>query len=295
MKTRLSILLACAVTVSCVADAERDQIDRTEQAVSCPPKLAYYPVRGKHNHGYDKTAGNSSLWTCGSANSNSDFVAGDHIGNDIWAAEGTPVVATTNGKLTLVGFSSYSGNKVTIIDDCGYYHFFCHLQKLAPGLSNGARIAAGTVIGYVGKTGTASNGVVHLHYSIYPDGNYNAGVNPWSYCKAVEVDVCSIPGSAPPPPACTPTPEVCNGKDDDCDGKVDEDGVCAVSPVDVPPGDVTPVEAVPPNAAPSDPPTVDPDDPADNALAGSCSHSGRDSNTALALLVITGLALLRRR
>jgi len=221
-----SIVFAGLVAqLACVAPHESydEPVGEIEQAVKCPPKLVYYPVRGKHNNGYDKTAGNSSLWSCGNAYSNSDFVSGDHLGNDVWAAEGTPVVAATSGKFTLVGYTSYSGNKVTIIDDCGWYHFYTHFQKLGPGIStasNGTRATAGQIIGYVGKSGTASNGVVHLHYSLYPDGNYSAGVDPYPYLRAVENDVCSVPGS------CTPTPETCNGKDDDCDGAVDEDDVC---------------------------------------------------------------------
>jgi murein DD-endopeptidase MepM/ murein hydrolase activator NlpD len=167
----------------------------TEQAVSCNPTLRQYPVRGRHNHGYDSTAGNASLWTCDDARSNSDFVAGDHLGNDIWAAEGTPVVATVSGTLVLTGWSSYSGNKVTIADGCGWYHFYAHLKSIAPGMVNGRHVTAGDVIGSVGKTGTASNGVVHLHYSIYPAGNYNAGRNPWPYTHAVEHDVCNLPGT----------------------------------------------------------------------------------------------------
>jgi hypothetical protein len=288
MFSRARILLCSAFLVSCAADIDRDQIDRTEQPVKCSPKLAYYPVRGKHNNGYDKTAGNSSLWSCGNANSNTDFVKGDHLGNDIWAAEGTPVVATTNGTYTLVGSSSYSGNKVTIIDDCGWYHFYCHLQKLGPGVSsasNGKRVTAGTVIGYVGKTGTASNGVVHLHYSTYPDGNYNSGVDPYPYLKVVESDVCTIPGMAP---ACTPTKEVCDGKDNDCDGKIDEDGVCAVTPVEgIPPEepiDVAPIaEADPPN---SDAP--DEDDPMKGSLEanGGCNYAPTTTSSAAWLLLV---------
>ena len=172
-----------------------DETAEVAQEITCSPSIAVYPVRGKHNNGYDSTAGNHSQWTCDAAHSNSDFVAGDHLGNDIWADEGTPVVATASGTLVMTGWSSYSGNKVTILDACGWYHFMCHLQKLAPGIQNGARVSAGQVIGYVGKTGTASNGVVHLHYSLYPNNNYNAGIDPWSRLHAVEANVCSSPST----------------------------------------------------------------------------------------------------
>lgn len=155
-----------------------------------------YPVRGLHNTGYDRSldGGSRASWNCNRGSSNSDFVAGDHLGIDIWAAEGTPVAATVGGTLTLTGWSDYSGNKVTIKTSTGWYHFFCHLKSIASGMVNGKVVKAGDIIGYVGKTGTASNGVVHLHYSLYPDGNYNRGINPWSLLYAKELNVCSTPG-----------------------------------------------------------------------------------------------------
>ena len=55
----------------------------TGAAVTCDPVVTRYPVRGRHNHGYDRTAGDSSMWSCDDAHSNEDFVGGDHIGNDI--------------------------------------------------------------------------------------------------------------------------------------------------------------------------------------------------------------------
>jgi len=196
---RREIWRACAwlgvlCSVGCdrgLADEASVPVSQVVEAVTCDVKLARYPVMGRHNNGYDSTAGDHSLWSCGDANSNSDFIAGDHLGNDIWAEEGTPVVATVAGQLTLTGFSDYSGNKVTIVDDCGWYHFYAHLQSIAPGMMDGVRVQPGDVVGAVGKTGTASNGVVHLHYSIYPDGNYDAGINPWPALHAVEQNVCA--------------------------------------------------------------------------------------------------------
>jgi Peptidase family M23 len=196
-----TLLFACADVNDIASDnpnASELGTSETSEPVSCNPKLVYYPVRGRHNNGYDPTAGDSSQWTCNADHSNSDFIPGDHLGNDIWAARGTPVVATVSGRLTLVGFTAYSGNKVTIIDSCGWYHFSTHLDSIAPGITNNKQIAAGTVIGYVGSSGTAAHNTVHLHYSIYPDGDYNAGIDPWPYLKAVESSVCD--GNSPPPP-----------------------------------------------------------------------------------------------
>ncbi|THU37061.1 M23 family metallopeptidase [Niastella caeni] len=169
-----------------------------------------YPVRGKHNTGYDRSldGGSKASWNCDRGYSNSDYVAGDHLGIDIWAAEGTPVAATVSGTLTLVGWSDYSGNKVTIKTSTGWYHFFCHLKSIKSGISNGKTVKAGDIIGYVGKTGTASNGVVHLHYSLYPDGNYNRGINPWSLLYAKELNVC---GTTTPTPTIKVLDDFTNG------------------------------------------------------------------------------------
>jgi len=185
---------ACSSNVS-TGDGREDEVGEVTQATTCGVTLLKYPVEGPHNNGYDSTAGDSSQWSCDDGHSNTDYVGGDHLGNDIWAAEGTPVVATVNGTLKLTGWSDYSGNKVTIVDGCGWSHFYCHLQSIAPGIGNGVNVTAGQVIGYVGKTGTASNGVVHLHYSIYPDGNYDAGIDPWPALHAVEHSTC---GNAKP-------------------------------------------------------------------------------------------------
>jgi hypothetical protein len=158
--------------------------------------ISVFPVRGEHNSGYDAATNCApSSWNCNRQYSNSDFIAGDHLGIDIWAAEGTPVAATVSGTITLTGWSDYSGNKVTVRTSTGWYHFFCHLKSIASGISNGVTVTAGQIIGYVGHTGTASNGVTHLHYSLYPDGVYDNAINPHSLLYAVEQNVCSTGGT----------------------------------------------------------------------------------------------------
>jgi len=152
--------------------------------------VTVFPVRGPHNLGYEAPFHQAGQWSCDDAYSNSDFVAGDHLGNDIWAARNTPVAATADGTLVLTGFSDYSGNKVTIQTADGWEHFMCHMDHLAPGIANGVHVTAGQIVGYVGNTGTASNGVIHLHISVYPPGDYDAGVDPWPLLHAVEHGVC---------------------------------------------------------------------------------------------------------
>ncbi len=175
--------------------------DENPPPTCAEPLMTYFPVRGRHETGYQSnpSSGNSSIWTCDDANSNSDYFSaggcghsGGHYGNDIWAAEGTPVVASVSGEVVQAELSSYSGNQVRIRDACGWSHYSIHLQRIADGIQVGRHVDAGEVIGYVGHTGSASNGVVHLHFSIYPQ-NYCQGINPWPYLHQVEQNVCSLP------------------------------------------------------------------------------------------------------
>lgn len=93
-----------------VTDPDREtEVSTVDQPVTCGAQVRVFPVRGRHNVGYDSTAGDHGQWTCNAGHSNSDFVAGDHLGNDIWAAEGTDVVATVNGTLELTAPGSQPG------------------------------------------------------------------------------------------------------------------------------------------------------------------------------------------
>lgn len=155
--------------------------------------------------------------------------------------------------------------------------------------------------GHLGKTGTASNGVVHLHYSTYPDGNYNAGVDPYPYLKVVENDVCWVPGT------CKPTTEICNGKDDDCDGKIDEGEVCAAkdagadaaSDADAGEGDAASDAAsdADPEEGDAGPPlsSPTPDDEATTEDSAGCSHSARAPSTGLFVLALAAALVSRAR
>jgi hypothetical protein len=200
------LIASCRKTADKTPQKTLETQHNQEERGSVAPKttaaatIDVYPVRGLHNNGYDHSldGGSRASWNCNRDYSNSDFVAGDHLGNDIWAAEGTPVAATVGGTLVLTGWSDYSGNKVTIRTSTGWSHFFCHLKSIASGMVNGKVVKAGDIIGYVGNTGTASNGVIHLHYSLYPDNVYDNAINPWNLLYAKELNVCS---STPPPPS----------------------------------------------------------------------------------------------
>ena len=59
--------------------------DDTKEETSGPATIDVFPVRGLHNSGYDRSldGGSKASWNCNRGYSNSDFVAGDHLGIDI--------------------------------------------------------------------------------------------------------------------------------------------------------------------------------------------------------------------
>lgn len=89
-----------------------------------------------------------------------------HVGNDIFAARGTPVVAPVGGRLRTAS-GSIAGLALYLEGDDGVTYYFAHLDSLA---RTGGHVDAGTLIGAVGNTGNASSLPPHLHISISPGG-----------------------------------------------------------------------------------------------------------------------------
>jgi murein DD-endopeptidase MepM/ murein hydrolase activator NlpD len=101
----------------------------------------------------------------------------DYPAADIFAACGTTVVAPTSGvvqEVTLVDVWSSNdddpatrgGISVAIVGDDGVRYYGSHLSGLEPSIVPGARVATGTVLGRVGRTGNAAGTPCHLHFGI---------------------------------------------------------------------------------------------------------------------------------
>lgn len=109
-----------------------------------------------------------------------------HEGIDIGAAEGQPVYAVRAGvisKLWVDSPTNRGGNSFRLTSSDGTYFFYGHLSAFADGLTAGARVEAGQVLGYIGHTGNAGT-VNHLHFEIHPNGG--AAVNPFASLRAVD-------------------------------------------------------------------------------------------------------------
>lgn len=123
-----------------------------------------------------------------------------HLGHDLMAAVGTPVIAVESGKVEALGWNQYGGWRIGIRSFDGLrYHYYAHLRQNRPyaeGLELGDTVMAGDVIGYVGRTGYSAtentNGIEqsHLHYGLQlifdesqKEGNGEIWVDVYQLCR----------------------------------------------------------------------------------------------------------------
>ena len=90
--------------------------------------------------------------------------SGTHKGVDIFAKEGTPVQAATEGIVLYSGSMGMGGNVLIILGPQWKVHYYAHLRdQHVHALSF---VSHREVIGTVGTTGNARGKPPHLHYSI---------------------------------------------------------------------------------------------------------------------------------
>lgn len=87
-----------------------------------------------------------------------------HLGVDLAAPSGTPIMAAANGKIVFRGTRGGFGKQVIIKHPNGYKTYYGHLSRFARGLRNGSKVKQKNIIGYVGSTGRATG--PHLDYRI---------------------------------------------------------------------------------------------------------------------------------
>jgi len=91
-----------------------------------------------------------------------------HHGVDFAAATGTPVVATSAGRVTSAGWDGPLGKAVRIKHGGSFVTVYGHLSGFARGVRPGTEVQQNQVIGYVGSTGRATG--PHLHYTLIEGG-----------------------------------------------------------------------------------------------------------------------------
>ena len=93
-----------------------------------------------------------------------------HRGTDFAAPEGTPIMASGDGRVTKVGWCGGGGNCVKIKHNSTYQTIYAHMLKFASGVKTGTRVKQGQIIGFVGSTGKSTG--PHLHYEVIENGKH---------------------------------------------------------------------------------------------------------------------------
>jgi hypothetical protein len=134
---------------------------------------------------------------------------GVHQGIDIMAAKKSPAVAAEAGKVKYWTTSGAAGCMLYLHGESKTTYYYIHLNndltmrndnrgKCAKGVAyavnNGARVAAGQQIAYVGDSGDANGGNSHLHFEVHPGGG--RAVSPYPYLqKAYKLLFAAKPGT----------------------------------------------------------------------------------------------------
>jgi len=124
------------------------------------------------------------IWPCpagstitsgfGSRNAPTEGASTNHMGIDISAATGSPVLAAAAGEVVVSTYSPSAGNYIMISHGGSTFTLYMHCSEL--NVSTGDTVKAGQTIGKVGSTGYSTG--PHLHFAIRTNGQY---VNPSNY------------------------------------------------------------------------------------------------------------------
>lgn len=98
-----------------------------------------------------------------------------HLGIDLAAPTGTPIMAAGDGRIISIGRNGGNGKQIIIAHSGGYRTYYGHMSRYKTGLHRGSKIHKKDIIGYVGSTGIATG--PHLDYRIRHNGVFK---NPFS-------------------------------------------------------------------------------------------------------------------
>jgi murein DD-endopeptidase MepM/ murein hydrolase activator NlpD len=137
--------------------------DTDEPTPETPSPVFFRPVKGEiiKAHSLDKLVFSETM---------RDYRV--HKGIDIAAEAGTEVVAFTDGKVSAVTEDYFYGTTVAVTHDSGLVSYYMNLDpELASGITVGATVKAGDVIGKIGSTARLESAdESHLHFELTMNG-----------------------------------------------------------------------------------------------------------------------------
>jgi len=93
-----------------------------------------------------------------------------HLGVDLAAPHGTPLLAVADGKVAFRGKNGGYGNQIILNHGNGYRTHYGHLSRFKKGLKTGQKVKKKEIIGYIGSTGLSTG--PHVCYRFEKDGTF---------------------------------------------------------------------------------------------------------------------------
>jgi hypothetical protein len=161
--------------------SKRTSAPKRKSEEASPGKRLIFPVLGRSRYGDDYGDPRGQ---------------GRHDGIDIMAPRKALAVAAEAGRVKFHFGSSRAGCMLYLHGESGTTYLYVHLNNdlgntndnrggcvpgtaFAPGLTSGARVAAGEPVGFVGDSGDANGIEPHLHFEVHP--NDGASTNPFKH------------------------------------------------------------------------------------------------------------------
>ena len=160
MLRRIARSLGCATVVSVLVPAAAPAafVDPRHAA---PLHTAVFPIDGAHDLGRSP----ANMFGGGRG----------HLGQDMFADCGTPVLAARGGTIRHAGYEGAAGNYIVVHTGTGEDNVYMHLLN-TPHFAEGEQVETGRRIGSVGRTGDADG--CHLHFELWTAPGWYQGGHP---------------------------------------------------------------------------------------------------------------------
>lgn len=145
-----------------------------------PIEPSMFALQTAKGNGWVMPVAGESEWSRGSFMDKHTKHSGSHHAIDVYAQEGTPIVAPVAGKVTSSGSGGRGGNWVRMLGNDGVEYYFAHMAAETVA-AKGSVVRPGFHLGYVGDTGSAKGTKHHLHFSMKKDGR---AINPSQFLES---------------------------------------------------------------------------------------------------------------
>lgn len=119
-----------------------------------------------------------------------------HQGQDLSAAEGTPIVAPHAGVISWISYQAAGAGHYLVLDSAGEDrdYVFMHLKAGSINVRKGEKVETGKLLGKVGNSGRSFG--AHLHFEVWTGGHWQSGGHPIDPYPLLRAWFKAAPGGA---------------------------------------------------------------------------------------------------